>query len=160
MLLSLIKKWFPKRPGCSGTSSQGCPSPPSSPSSSKKVAPQRHLGTSSDIKQKQQTEFQSRFNPSSGINQAQKKSPSSGVNKTPKNKRPPVNKTPKNKRPPVNKAPKNKRPPVPQNETQSRPSSSSYKCSQKGCMRTFETIDKMDKHLSRHNGSNRRNKSK
>ncbi|GBC02269.1 hypothetical protein RclHR1_04530011 [Rhizophagus clarus] len=47
-------------------------------------------------------------------------------------------------------------PPRPQNEPQSRPRSLSYTCPHRGCARTFETLDSMNRHLSRHSGRNRR----
>jgi hypothetical protein len=71
-------------------------------------------------------------------NKSQKRSgPSSGMNKVPNNKRSDMNQKP-------------------QNEPQSRTSSSSYSCPHRRCTRTFETIDGMNRHFSRHNGNKRR----
>jgi hypothetical protein len=160
-----IPQWFSRRPGCYSTGSQdesqglkvksqSYPSPPSnnqmtqnelqirsSPlSDMRQTQPQRYFSPSFDKNQEPQNESQRRLGPSFDKNQE----PQSEFQKRSTD----TNKVPKNKRSFMNQKS--------QNELQRRPNFSSYSCPQKGCTRTFETIDEMNRHYSRHNGRNKR----
>lgn len=105
---------------------------------------QKRSNPSFDMKQETQNESQKCSGPSFNMNQEPQNeyqrhsNPLSGMNKVAKNKRSTMSQKS-------------------QSEHQRRSSFSSYSCPQKGCTRTFESFDNMNKHYnSRHNGRSKR----